>query len=105
MSSSALELTHQPANELLASDTCYFVAPPNTPSGTSARAAFAQSTSFCTAGAPLTPIAPTTSPSTVMGTPPPHAAIRARVGTPAKSDGSPWIKLKKSYEDMPSRDV
>src|SRR5947209_14523947 len=37
-----------------------------TASGTSARAAFAQSTSFCTAGAPLTPIAPTICPFTLM---------------------------------------
>jgi hypothetical protein len=35
--------------------------------------AFAQSTSFCTAGVPLRPIAPTTSPFTLMGNPPPHA--------------------------------
>src|SRR5216683_2938290 len=64
--------------------------------GKSARAAVAQSTSFCTVGAPLTPIAPTTSPFTLVGNPPPHAATRASVGMPAKSDGSPWIKLKKS---------
>src|SRR5882762_4646630 len=102
MSSSALDLTHQPANELLASDACYFFGPPNTASGTSARAAFAQSTSFCTAGAPLTPIAPTTSPSTLMGNPPPHAAIRARVGTPAKSDGSPLKRLKKPGVNTPN---
>jgi hypothetical protein len=67
-----------------------------TTSGTTARAALAQSTSFCTVGAPLRPIAPTTSPFTLMGNPPPHAATRASVGMPAKSDGSPWIKLKKS---------
>src|ERR1700682_5221708 len=67
-----------------------------TASGRSARAALAQSMSFCTLGAPLTPIAPTTSPFTLMGNPPPHAATRASVGMPAKSDGSPWIKLKKS---------
>src|SRR6202521_4184267 len=36
--------------------------------------AFAQSTSFCIAGVPLRPIAPTTSPFTLMGNPPPHAA-------------------------------
>src|ERR1700722_7228694 len=65
-------------------------------SGTTARAALAQSTLFCTVGAPLRPIAPTTSPFTLMGNPPPHAATRASVGMPAKSDGSPWIKLKKS---------
>src|ERR1700674_5352848 len=35
-----------------------------TASDTSARAAFAQSMSFCTVGAPLSPIAPTTSPFT-----------------------------------------
>jgi hypothetical protein len=65
-------------------------------SGTSATAALAQSTSFCTVGPPLTPIAPTISPSTLMGNPPPYAATRASVGMPTKSDGSPWIKLKKS---------
>src|ERR1700687_2878012 len=65
-------------------------------SGTTARAALAQSTSFCTVGAPLRPIAPTISPSTLMGNHPPHAATRASAGMPAKSDGSPWIKLKKS---------
>src|ERR1700674_4168262 len=72
---------------------------------TSARAALAQSTSFCTVGAPLSPIAPTTSPFTLMGTPPPHAATRASVGIPAKSDGSPWIKLKKSCVETPNRAV
>jgi hypothetical protein len=36
--------------------------------------------SFCTVGAPLTPIAPTTSPFTVTGNPPPHAAMRENVG-------------------------
>src|SRR6266481_393998 len=56
---------------------------------TTAKAALAQSTSFCTVGAPLRPIAPTISPSTLMGNPPPHAAIRASVGTPAKSEGAP----------------
>src|ERR1700719_5374275 len=66
-----------------------------TASGTTARAALAQSTSFCTVGAPLRPIAPTTSPSTLMGNPPPHAATPASVGMPAKSDGAPWIKMKK----------
>src|ERR1700730_8194122 len=30
-----------------------------------------------------------------MGNPPPYAATRASVVMPAKSDGSPWIKLKK----------
>src|SRR5229473_1832881 len=74
-------------------------------SDTSASAALAQSTSFCTVGAPLTPIAPTTSPSTLMGNPPPHAATRASVGMPAKSDGSPWIKLKKSCVETPNRAV
>src|SRR5260370_14125534 len=68
---------------------------PWTASGTSARAAFAQSTSFCTMGAPLSPIAPTISPSTLMGKPPPHAATRARLGMPAKSDGSPLDKVEK----------
>src|SRR5580700_11190212 len=76
-----------------------------TASATSARAALAQSTSFCTVGAPLSPIAPTTSPFTLMGTPPPHAATRASVGIPAKSDGSPWIKLKKSCVETPNRAV
>src|SRR3984893_2498463 len=76
-----------------------------TASGTRARAALAQSTSFCTAGAPLTPIAPTTSPFTLMGNPPPHAATRASVGIPAKSDGSLWIKLKKSCVETPNRAV
>src|SRR5206468_2195428 len=71
----------------------------------SARAALAQSTSFSTAGAPLNPIAPTTSPFTLMGNPPPHAATRASVGIPAKSDGSPWIKLKKSCVETPNRAV
>src|ERR1700682_5612968 len=78
----------------------HLVGPPfhsvGTAFGRSARAALAQSMSFCTMGAPLTPIAPTTSPFTLMGNPPPHAATRASVGMPAKSDGSPWIKLKKS---------
>src|SRR6266404_1622413 len=76
-----------------------------TASGTSARAALAQSTSFCTAGAPLTPIAPTISPFTLMGNPPPYAATRASVGMPAKSDGSPWIKSKKSCVETPNRAV
>ena len=61
--------------------------------GYGARAAFAQSKSFCTVGAPLSRIAPTTSPFTLMGNPPPHAATRASVGIPAKSDGSLWIKV------------
>src|SRR3984893_11556253 len=73
--------------------------------GKSARAAVAQSTSFCTAGAPLTPIAPTISPSTLMGTPPPYAATRLSVGMPAKSDGSPWMKLKKSCVETPNSAV
>src|SRR5712672_1562696 len=76
-----------------------------TASGRSARAALAQSMSFCTVGAPLTPIAPTTSPFTLMGNPPPHAATRASVGIPAKSDGSPWIKLKKSCVETPNSAV
>src|SRR5881409_1733564 len=79
--------------------------PPRTASDMSASAALAQSTSFCTVGAPLTPIAPTISPSTLMGNPPPHAAIRASVGMPAKSDGSPWIKLKKSCVETPNKAV
>src|SRR6266850_4927129 len=89
----------------LSADSDYLFSPPGTPSDTSARAALAQSTSFCTVGAPLTPIAPTTSPSTLMGNPPPHAAIRASVGIPAKSDGSPWIKLKNSCVETPNRAV
>src|ERR1700704_5968360 len=76
-----------------------------TAAGTTARAALAQSTSFCTVGAPLRPIAPTTSPFTLMGNPPPHAATRASGGTPAKSDGSPWIKSKKSCVETPNRAV
>src|SRR5271156_494279 len=76
-----------------------------TASDTSARAALAQSMSFCTVGAPLSPIAPTTSPFTLMGNPPPHAAIRASVGIPAKSDGSLWIKSKNSCVETPNRAV
>src|SRR5580704_8468335 len=76
-----------------------------TASDMDARAARAQSTSFCTAGAPLTPIAPTTSPFTLMGNPPPQAAIRAKVGMPAKSDGSLWINLKNSCVETPNRAV
>src|ERR1700687_4402796 len=76
-----------------------------TASDTSARAAFAQSMSCCTVGAPLSPIAPTTSPFTLMGNPPPHAAIRASVGMPAKSDGSLWINLKNSCVETPNRAV
>src|SRR5258705_163150 len=76
-----------------------------TASGSTARAALAQSTSFCTVGAPLRPIATTTSPFTLMGNPPPHAATRASVGMPAKSDGSPWIKLKRSCVETPNRAV
>src|ERR1700723_424957 len=81
---------------------CHLV---GTASDTSARAAFAQSMSFCTVGAPLSPIAPTTSPFTLMGNPPPHAAIRASVGMPAKSDGSLWINLKNSCVETPNRAV
>src|SRR5882724_5585103 len=76
-----------------------------TASDTSARAALAQSISFCTVGAPLSPIAPTISPFTLMGNPPPHAATRASVGMPAKSDGSPWIKSKNSCVETPNRAV
>src|SRR3954463_5774842 len=76
-----------------------------TASDTSANAALAQSTSFCTVGAPLSPIAPTTSPFTLMGKPPPHAAMRVSVGMPAKSEGSLWIKLKKSCVETPNRAV
>src|SRR6266404_387160 len=81
------------------------IQPTGTASDTTARAALAQSTSFCTVGAPLIPMAPTTSPFTLMGNPTPHAAIRASVGMPAKSDGSPWIKLKKSCVETPNRAV
>src|SRR6202158_3516838 len=76
-----------------------------TASDTSAKAAFAHSSSFCTVGAPLSPIAPTTSPFTLMGNPPPHAATRGSVGIPAKSDGSPWMKLKKSCVETPNSAV
>src|ERR1700726_1580439 len=76
-----------------------------TASGTTARAAIAQSTSFCTVGAPLRPIPPTISPFTLMGNPPPHAAIRGNVGMPAKSDGSPWMRLKRSCVETPNRAV
>src|SRR5258705_4992799 len=62
-------------------------------------------TSFCTVGAPLTPMAPTISPSTLIGKPPPYAATRVSVGMPAKSDGSRWIKLKKSCVETPNRAV
>src|SRR5437879_2343889 len=40
-----------------------------------------------------------------MGKPPPYAATRASVGMPAKSDGSPWIKLKRSCVETPNRAV
>jgi hypothetical protein len=55
--------------------------------------------SFCTLGAPLTPIAPTISPSTLMGNPPPHAATRGSVGMPAKSDGFALDKVEKLLRD------
>src|SRR2546426_1243961 len=51
--------------------------------------------SFCTVGAPLTPIAPTTSPFTLMGNPPPHAATRASVGRPAKKRRVALDKVEK----------
>src|ERR1700691_4609952 len=76
-----------------------------TASDTSASAALAQSMSFCTVGAPLSPIAPTISPHTLIGNPPPHAAIRGSVGMPAKSDGSAWIKLNKSCVGTPNKAV
>src|SRR5208282_6052236 len=66
-----------------------------TASDTSARAAFAQSMSFCTVGAPLSPIAPTTSPFTLMGNPPPHAAIRASVGMPGQKRRVALDKVEK----------
>jgi hypothetical protein len=53
-------------------------------------------------GRPAQPDPPTISPSTLMGNPPPHAATRESVGMPAKSDGSPWIKLKKSCVETPN---
>src|SRR5207245_10737095 len=40
-----------------------------------------------------------------MGNPPPHAATRASVGMPSKSDGSPLIKLKNSCVETPNRAV
>src|SRR2546430_13602081 len=40
-----------------------------------------------------------------MGNPPPHAAIRASVGMPARSDGSLWVKLKNSCVETPNRAV
>src|ERR1700692_4465207 len=52
------------------------------PSRYERRAAFAQSTSFCTAGVPLRPIAPTTSPFTLMGNPPPPCFARSRIEQP-----------------------
>src|SRR3984893_15055406 len=79
--------------------------PTGTASDTSARAALAQSMSFCTVGAPLSPIAPTISPSTLMGNPPPHAAIRASVGMPAKSEGSPLMKSNNSCVETPNKAV
>src|SRR3984893_16205015 len=50
-------------------------------------------------------MAPTISPFTLMGNPPPHAATRESVGIPAKSDGSSLIKLKKSCVETPNRAV
>jgi len=94
-------VTHNPSRPWkrisnIGAHVCYsFFSPQATQSDMSASAARAQSTSFCTVGAPLSPIAPTTSPFTLMGNPPPHAAKRGSVGMPAKSDGSPWIKSKK----------
>src|SRR5882762_11838454 len=61
--------------------------------------------SFCTVGAPLSPIAPTISPSTLIGNPPPHAAIRASVGIPAKREGSPLMKSNNSCVDTPNKAV
>src|SRR5712672_1045972 len=40
-----------------------------------------------------------------MGNPPPHAAVRGSVGMPANSDGSLWMKLKKSCVETPKRAV
>src|ERR1700726_3774991 len=74
-------------------------------SDTSARAALAQSMSFCTVGAPLSPIAPTIAPSTLMGNPPPQAAIRASVGIPAKSEGSSLMKSNNSCVETPNKAV
>src|ERR1700733_3123836 len=61
--------------------------------------------SFCTVGAPLSPIAPIISSSTTMGNPPPHAAIRGSVGMPAKSDGSALKGLNKSRVGRPNKAV
>src|SRR5260370_27531276 len=80
----------------VSADSGYLFGPPGTASDTSARAALAQSTSFCTVGAPLTPIAPTISPSTLMGNPPPHAAIRASVGLPAQTPRPPFLTFQHS---------
>src|SRR2546426_4790572 len=60
-----------------------------TASDTSARAALAQSSSFCTVGAPLSPIAPTTSPFTLMGNPPPTPPHVQAWGCRPKETGRP----------------
>src|ERR1700730_1068253 len=79
--------------------------PTGTASDTSARAALAQSMSFCTVAPPLAPIAPTIPPSTLMGNPPPQAAIRASVGIPAKSEGSSLMKSNNSCVETPNKAV
>src|SRR5258706_8251975 len=40
-----------------------------------------------------------------MGNPPPHAAIRASVGMPAKSEGSPLMKSNNSCVETPNKAV
>src|SRR6202051_710946 len=89
----------------VSADAGYSFSPAGTASDTSVRAALAQSMSFCPVGAPLSPIAPTISPSTLMGNPPPHAAIRGSVGMPAKSDGSPLMKSNNSCVETPNKAV
>src|ERR1700733_13065938 len=61
-----------------------------TASDTSARAAFAQSMSFCTVGAPLSPIAPTTSPFSLMGNPPQLESL-----PPSPPNPQAWVCVPK----------
>src|SRR5258705_6714853 len=56
-------------------------------------------------GCPADPDRPDNFAVHLDGNPPPYAATRASVGMPAKSDGSPWIKLKKSWVETPNRAV
>src|SRR2546421_8990857 len=56
-------------------------------------------------GRPAQPDRPDNFSVHLNGEPPPHAATRASVGIPAKSDGSPWMKLKKSCVETPNRAV